>query len=77
LPPIDKYDEPTDAVELENIPLPLDYITKSMNKIKQVILVTHHRYGMEEKVKPYMSEEGRGRIQSLLKRGIFKEMSDQ
>jgi len=34
-------DEPTDAVDSENIPLLLDYIAKSTSEINQVILATH------------------------------------
>ena len=43
-------DEPTDAVDSQNIPSLLEYISKSTREIGQVILVTHHGYGEEEKV---------------------------
>ncbi|MBS7619586.1 AAA family ATPase [Candidatus Bathyarchaeota archaeon] len=41
-------DEPTDAVDSENIPQLLEYISKSSREIRQIILVTHHGYGEEE-----------------------------
>lgn len=43
-------DEPTDAVDSENIPSLLEYISKSTSEIGQIILVTHHGYGEEEKM---------------------------
>jgi len=43
-------DEPTDAVDSENIPLLLEYIAKSAGEIGQIILVTHHGYGEEEEM---------------------------
>ena len=43
-------DEPTDAVDSENIPQLLEYVAKSSKEIGQVILVTHHGYGEEEGV---------------------------
>ncbi len=42
-------DEPTDGVDEENIPTLLDYIAKTAKEIDQIILVTHHGYGEEEK----------------------------
>lgn len=41
-------DEPTDAVDSENIPQLLEYISKSSREVHQIILVTHHGYGEEE-----------------------------
>jgi len=41
-------DEPTDAVDSENIPQLLEYISKSGREIRQIILVTHHGYGEED-----------------------------
>ena len=41
-------DEPTDAVDSENIPQLLEYIARSSREIGQVLLVTHHGYGEEE-----------------------------
>jgi exonuclease SbcC len=43
-------DEPTDAVDSENIPQLLEYIAKSSREIGQVLLVTHHGQGEEEGV---------------------------
>ena len=43
-------DEPTDAVDSENIPQLLDYIAKGSRELGQVLLVTHHGYGEEEGV---------------------------
>jgi DNA repair exonuclease SbcCD ATPase subunit len=43
-------DEPTDAVDSENIPQLLDYIAKTSTEISQVLLVTHHGYGEEQGV---------------------------
>jgi exonuclease SbcC len=43
-------DEPTDAVDSENIPQLLEYIAKGSREIGQVLLVTHHGYGEEEGV---------------------------
>ena len=43
-------DEPTDAVDSENIPQMLEYVARSSSEIGQVILVTHHGYGEEEGV---------------------------
>jgi DNA repair exonuclease SbcCD ATPase subunit len=43
-------DEPTDAVDSENIPQLLDYIARTSEQIEQVILVTHHGYGEEQGV---------------------------
>lgn len=43
-------DEPTDAVDSENIPQLLDYIVRSSNEIGQVLLVTHHGHGEEDGV---------------------------
>jgi len=43
-------DEPTDAVDSENIPSLLEYISKSASEIGQIVLVTHHGYGEEDKV---------------------------
>jgi DNA repair exonuclease SbcCD ATPase subunit len=41
-------DEPTDAVDAENIPQLLDYIARGSRELGQVLLVTHHGYGEEE-----------------------------
>lgn len=41
-------DEPTDAVDSENIPQLLEYISKSGREIRQIILVTHHGHGEED-----------------------------
>ncbi|MFP3950790.1 MAG: AAA family ATPase [Candidatus Bathyarchaeia archaeon] len=43
-------DEPTDAVDSENIPQLLEYIAKSGKEIGQILLVTHHGHGEEEGV---------------------------
>ncbi|KYH38790.1 MAG: hypothetical protein AYL28_002510 [Candidatus Bathyarchaeota archaeon B23] len=43
-------DEPTDAVDSENIPQLLEYIARSGREIGQILLVTHHGYGEEEGV---------------------------
>jgi exonuclease SbcC len=43
-------DEPTDAVDSENVPQLLDYIAKTSTEIGQVLLVTHHGYGDEQGV---------------------------
>jgi exonuclease SbcC len=43
-------DEPTDAVDSENIPQLLEYIARSGREIGQVLLVTHHGHGEEEGV---------------------------
>ncbi|MFH0849748.1 MAG: AAA family ATPase [Candidatus Bathyarchaeota archaeon] len=43
-------DEPTDAVDSENVPQLLDYIARTSEEIGQVILVTHHGYGEEQGV---------------------------
>lgn len=40
-------DEPTDAVDSENIPQLLEYIARSSREIGQVLLVTHHGHGEE------------------------------
>lgn len=43
-------DEPTDAVDSENVPHLLEYIAMSSKEIGQVLLVTHHGQGEEEGV---------------------------
>lgn len=43
-------DEPTDAVDSENVPQLLDYIARTSEEIGQVLLVTHHGYGDEQGV---------------------------
>jgi DNA repair exonuclease SbcCD ATPase subunit len=43
-------DEPTDAVDSENIPQLLEYVARSSTEIGQVLLVTHHGHGEEEGV---------------------------
>lgn len=43
-------DEPTDAVDSENIPQLLEYVARSSREIGQVLLVTHHGHGEEEGV---------------------------
>jgi DNA repair exonuclease SbcCD ATPase subunit len=43
-------DEPTDAVDSENVPHLLEYIARSSREIGQVLLVTHHGQGEEEGV---------------------------
>ena len=43
-------DEPTDAVDSQNIPQLLEYIARSSREIGQVLLVTHYGYGEEEGV---------------------------
>ncbi|MGD2142624.1 MAG: hypothetical protein PVH79_04000 [Candidatus Bathyarchaeota archaeon] len=43
-------DEPTDAVDSQNIPQLLEYVAKSGRELGQVLLVTHHGYGEEEGV---------------------------
>ena len=41
-------DEPTDAVDSENVPHLLEYIARSSMEMVQVLLVTHHGQGEEE-----------------------------
>ncbi len=41
-------DEPTDAVDSENVPHLLEYIARGSREIGQVLLVTHHGQGEEE-----------------------------
>jgi len=43
-------DEPTDAVDSENVPQLLDYVARTSEEIGQVLLVTHHGYGDEQGV---------------------------
>ena len=43
-------DEPTDAIDSENIPQLLEYISKSTREIKQILLVTHHGQGEDEEI---------------------------
>ena len=43
-------DEPTDAVDSENVPQLLEYVARSSDEIGQVLLVTHHGQGEEEGV---------------------------
>jgi len=43
-------DEPTDAVDSENIPQLLEYIARGSREIGQILLVTHHGHGEEEGV---------------------------
>jgi len=43
-------DEPTDAVDEENIPALLESISRCTREIRQIILVTHHGYGQEAQV---------------------------
>ena len=43
-------DEPTDAVDSENVPQLLEYVARSSREIGQVLLVTHHGHGEEEGV---------------------------
>lgn len=43
-------DEPTDAVDSENVPQLLDYVARTSEEIGQVLLVTHHGYGEEQGV---------------------------
>ncbi|HIH89503.1 TPA: AAA family ATPase [Candidatus Bathyarchaeota archaeon] len=43
-------DEPTDAVDSENVPHLLEYIARGSREIGQVLLVTHHGQGEEEGV---------------------------
>ena len=43
-------DEPTDAVDSENVPHLLEYIAQGSREIGQVLLVTHHGQGEEEGV---------------------------
>ncbi|MFB0543872.1 MAG: AAA family ATPase [Candidatus Bathyarchaeia archaeon] len=61
-------DEPTDAVDSENIPSLLEYISKSTGDIGQIILVTHHGYGEEERVNNILVRKvgGESRIQQGL-----------
>jgi len=53
-------DEPTDAVDSENIPQLLEYIIRSGREINQVLLVTHHGYGEEEEVNLITVEQSNG-----------------
>ncbi|UCH56918.1 MAG: AAA family ATPase [Candidatus Bathyarchaeota archaeon] len=43
-------DEPTDAVDSENVPQLLEYVARSGRELGQVLLVTHHGHGEEEGV---------------------------
>jgi DNA repair exonuclease SbcCD ATPase subunit len=43
-------DEPTDAVDSENVPQLLEYVTRGSRELGQVLLVTHHGHGEEEGV---------------------------
>jgi len=43
-------DEPTDAVDSENIPQLMEYIARSSREIGQVLLVTHHGHGEDEDI---------------------------
>ncbi len=43
-------DEPTDAVDEQNIPALLESISRCTREIGQIILVTHHGYGQEAQV---------------------------
>jgi DNA repair exonuclease SbcCD ATPase subunit len=43
-------DEPTDAVDSENVPQLLDYVARTSEEIGQVLLFTHHGYGDEQGV---------------------------
>jgi DNA repair protein SbcC/Rad50 len=43
-------DEPTDAVDSENVPHLIEYIAQGSREIGQVLLVTHHGQGEEEGV---------------------------
>jgi len=43
-------DEPTDAVDSENVPQLLEYIARGSREIGQILLVTHHGHGEEEGV---------------------------
>lgn len=43
-------DEPTDAVDSENIPQLMEYIARGSREIGQILLVTHHGHGEEEGV---------------------------
>jgi len=53
-------DEPTDAVDSENIPQLLEYIARSGREIGQVLLVTHHGHGEEEGVNLITVEKADG-----------------
>jgi DNA repair exonuclease SbcCD ATPase subunit len=57
-------DEPTDAVDSENIPQLLEYVSKSSRELGQVLLVTHHGYGEEEGVNIIIvgKENGESRV---------------
>ena len=59
-------DEPTDAVDSENIPQLLEYIIRSGREINQVILVTHHGYGEEEEVNLITVEQNNGEEPRIL-----------
>ena len=43
-------DEPTDAVDSENVPQLLEYVARGSRELGQVLLVTHHGHGEEEGV---------------------------
>jgi len=57
-------DEPTDAVDSENIPQLLEYVARSSREIGQVLLVTHHGHGEEEGVNliTVRKEKGESRV---------------
>jgi len=60
-------DEPTDAVDSENIPSLLEYIARSTGEIGQIILVTHHGYGEEEEMNNILVSKVEG--ESHIKQG--------
>ncbi|MEM0078690.1 MAG: AAA family ATPase [Nitrososphaerota archaeon] len=59
-------DEPTYGVDQENLEILLNYFSKLKKYMKQVILVTHHGYGVEEAdniIKVYKDSEGVSRVE--------------
>ncbi len=64
-------DEPTDAVDSENVPHLLEYIARSSREIGQVLLVTHHGQGEEEGVNliKVQKVEGESRVTQELAYG--------
>jgi len=67
-PPLLILDEPTDAVDSENVPQLLDYISRTSEEIGQVLLVTHHGYGEEQGVNLITASKsgGESRVQQGL-----------
>ncbi|MBM3291713.1 SMC family ATPase [Candidatus Bathyarchaeota archaeon] len=57
-------DEPTDAIDSDNIPQLLEYISKSSREIEQILIVTHHGQGEDDDVNllTVSKEEGESKV---------------